>query len=99
VTRDELIEMLKIPWPPMTIEQMRDEKVAKVHQATAGFAAMTLIFRHNPDAAYYGKTVGPNNKDKVLFRWRLDDGRYEILFGDLRSETATAERLRALEGK
>ena len=51
------------------------------------------------DVAYYGTTVRLNDKDKVLLRWRLDDGRYEVIFGDLRSETVTAERLHALEGK
>ena len=27
------------------------------------------------------------------------DGRYEVLYGDLRAETVTAERLHTLEGK
>jgi len=99
VTRDELVKMLGIQWPPRTMEQMRNERVAKVQQATEGFAAISLIFRHNPDASYYGQTVGPNDKDKVLLRWKLDDGRYEVIFGDLRSETVTAEKLRMLEGK
>ncbi len=99
VTRDELVKLLGIQWPPRTMEQMRDEKVGKVQRATAGFAAITLIFRHNPDPAYYGKTVGPSDKDKVLLRWKLDDGRYEVIFGDLRAETVTAEKLRILEGK
>jgi hypothetical protein len=93
------------PEAPVTEEQPASPPKKRRHgrrrfqQATGGFAAMTLIFRHNPDAAYYGKTVSPNDKDKVLFRWRLDDGRYEVIFGDLHSETVTAERLRALEGK
>ena len=57
------------------------------------------ILMYNPDAAYHGKTVGPSDKNKVLLRWKLDDGRYEIIFGDLSAETVTADRLRALEGK
>jgi hypothetical protein len=44
-------------------------------------------------------TVGPSDKDKVLLRWKLDDGRYEVIFGDLRFETVTAQRLHDLEGK
>jgi hypothetical protein len=60
---------------------------------------IAYILTKNPDAAYYGKTVGPKDKDKVLMRWKLDDGRYQVIFGDLRAEKATAERLRALEGK
>jgi outer membrane lipoprotein-sorting protein len=53
----------------------------------------------NSDAAYYGKTVKPGDKEKVLLRWKLDDGHYEVIYGDLRIETVTAERLRTLEGK
>ncbi len=64
-----------------------------------GFSQIEAIQRNNPDAAYYGNTVGPKDKDKVLLRWKLDDGKYEVIFGDLRSEIVTAERLRALEGK
>jgi outer membrane lipoprotein-sorting protein len=88
-------------------EQMRDEKVRKefmekymkAQKASFGMGIMTRILRDNPDAAYYGKTVTPKDKDKVLLRWKLDDGKYEVIFGDLRAETVTAERLRELEGK
>ena len=99
VTHDELVRMLGVAWPPSTTEQMRDEKVAKIRQAAEGFAQINGTQRDNPDAAYYGKTVGPSDKDKVLFRWKLDDGRYEVIFGNLRSETVTAERLHDVEGK
>jgi hypothetical protein len=64
-----------------------------------GFNEVSNILAHKPDPAYYGKTVTPKDTDKVLLRWKLDDGRYEVIFGDLRAETVTAERLRALEGK
>ena len=57
-----------------------------------------LIQSENLDAAYYGKTVGPGDKDKVLLRWKLDDGKYAVIYGDLHYETVTAEKLRALEG-
>ena len=64
-----------------------------------GFGEIEDIQTHDPDAAYYGKTVGPKDKDKVLLRWKLDDGRSEVIFGDLHAETVTGERLLALEGK
>ena len=89
-------ESLKGPVPP---ELKKNEKYRKVRQ---GAQSMLLIYSRlvqDPETAYYGKTVGPNDKDKVLFRWKLDDGRYEVIFGDLRAETVTAERLRTLEGK
>jgi hypothetical protein len=75
------------------------ENTRKYVKVMEGFLRISNIHDYNSDAAYYGKTVGPNDKDKVLLRWKLDDGRYEVIFGDLRAEAVTAERLHALEGK
>jgi len=66
----------------------------KLSEALEGFRLLETT-----DHVFYGKTVGPKDKDKVLLRWKLDDGRYEVIFGDLRAETVTAEKLRTLEGK
>lgn len=71
----------------------------KILQATHGFAATNGILRDNSDAAYYGKTVGPADKEKVLLRWKLDSGNYEVIYGDLRNETVSAEQLKKLEAK
>jgi outer membrane lipoprotein-sorting protein len=71
----------------------------KAARAFEGFQTINDIEFYNHDAAYYGKTVGPKDKNKVLLRWKLDDGRYEVIFGDLRFQTVTSERLHALEGK
>ena len=43
-------------------------------------------------------SVSPRAFGHALYL-KLDDGRYEVIFGDLRSEAVTAERLRALEAK
>ena len=59
---------------------------------------MNGIQRENPDAAYYGMNVHPKDKDKVLFRWRLEADRYRVIFGDLHAETVTRARLKELEG-
>jgi hypothetical protein len=75
------------------------DKSGKVKTTHFGLPEIAHILQNNPDAAYYGETVKPSDKDKVLLRWQLDDGRYEVIFGDLRDETVTAERLRALEAK
>ena len=76
-------------------------------EGNAGKAAKTIEGEHlfnqitsnNLDFAYNGKTVGPSDKDKILLRWKLDDGKYAIIYGDLHYETVTDEKLRALEGK
>jgi outer membrane lipoprotein-sorting protein len=80
-------------WP----REEGEDNAGKAAKAINGFGEIEDIQTHHPDAAYHGKTVGPKDKDKVLLRWKLDDGRYEVIFGDLRAETVTAERLHALE--
>ena len=51
------------------------------------------------EAAYYGETVTAADADKVLLRWKLDDGRYRVIFGDLRIEDVNADRLAELEAE
>jgi len=50
------------------------------------------------DVAYYGDRVTPRDFDRVLMRWRLEDGSYRVIYGDLRVETVSPERLEELEG-
>ncbi len=90
-----LCQMLGLARRPTSNEDKDRTRLAK---AEAGFDQIRTLEVYNAGFAYYGKTVGPNDKDKVLLRWKLDDGRYEVIFGDLRSETVTAKRLRELEG-
>jgi len=49
------------------------------------------------DPAYYGETVGPDDTNKVLLRWKLDDGQYRVIFGDLHADTVTADVMKELE--
>jgi hypothetical protein len=55
------------------------------------------LIEDKKDPAYYGETVKPGNADKVLLRWKLDDGRYRIIFGDLHADTVTADVMKELE--
>ncbi|HPC93646.1 MAG TPA: hypothetical protein PLU87_01790 [Sedimentisphaerales bacterium] len=49
------------------------------------------------DPAYYGKTVTPQDADKVLLRWKVSDSEYRVIFGDLHAETVSPEKLAELE--
>jgi len=51
------------------------------------------------DPVYSGTTVTAADSDKVLLRWKLDDGRYRVIFGDLRIEDVSAGRLAELEAE
>jgi hypothetical protein len=95
-TTEDLCRMLGVTkWPG----GKKEGKAGQAAKAINGFQRIGTMRLDNPDFAYYGQTVGPKDQNKVLLRWRLDDGRYEVIFGDLRAETVAAERLRVLEGK
>ena len=51
------------------------------------------------EPVYSGATVTAADSGKVLLRWKLDDGRYRVIFGDLRIEDVSAGRLAELEAE
>ena len=55
------------------------------------------LVEKNKEPAYYGEKIDPGDSDKVLLRWKLDDGQYRVIFGDLSAKTITAEVLAELE--
>jgi outer membrane lipoprotein-sorting protein len=99
VMRDEFVKLSGAPYPPRKEEDAKDVRVAEAYDATWGFSTINVILRDNGDAVYHGKTVGPEDKDKILLRWKLENGSYEVIYGDLRAEAVTAGRLRFLEGR
>ena len=55
------------------------------------------MVNENKEPAYFGEMVKPGDSSKVLIRWKLDDGQYRVIFGDLSAKTVTAEELAELE--
>lgn len=49
------------------------------------------------EPVYCGATVTAADVDKVLLRWKLDDDKYRVIFGDLRIEDVSPGRLAELE--
>ncbi len=49
------------------------------------------------EVVYRGEDITPLDYDRVLLRWRLQDGSYRVVFGDLRTDTVDAGRLAELE--
>jgi hypothetical protein len=46
----------------------------------------TTLEKDGKDPAYYGDRVSAESPDAVLFRWKIDDDTYRVVFGDLRTE-------------
>jgi hypothetical protein len=81
----------------MELEQQSKKKLAV--ETVQGFVLVGVLQSLSKEAVYRGKTVGPDDKDKILFRWKLDDGQYRVIFGDLKAETVSSEKLKELEAK
>ncbi len=51
------------------------------------------------EPVYSGATVAATDSDKVLLRWKLDETRYRVIYGDLRIEDVSPGQLAELEAK
>jgi len=85
---------------PNAYEELSDEERTRKTTEGLSLAAPAFFYKtlvdENKDPAYYGETVGPDDADKVLLRWKLDD-QYRIIFGNLHADTVTADVMIELE--
>ena len=51
------------------------------------------------EPVYSGATVTAAEPDKVLLRWKLHNGQYRVIFGDLQIKDVSPEQLKELEAK
>jgi outer membrane lipoprotein-sorting protein len=64
-------------------------------QAPVLFYAKLSMDGNNP--AYYGKNVNTDDTDAVLMRWKISEGKYRVIYGDLIAEDVNAEELEEME--
>ena len=55
------------------------------------------LMQDKKDVAYFGETVTPADTDAVLMRWKLDNGQYRVIFGDLTVAEMAYDDLRQIE--
>ena len=48
---------------------------------------------------YYGDSVGPDNPEAVLLRWKVSDDQYRVILGDLSTLNVNTEELAELENR
>jgi len=56
------------------------------------------LLRQEKDVAYFGDTVAARNPDAVLMRWKISDGQYRVIFGNLTAKDVPTAQLAELEG-
>ena len=64
-------------------------------------AGMSKLYQYladqGKDVAYYGDSIDPDDSNAVLMQWKLSNGEYRVILGDLRTKTVSAEELIKLQ--
>ncbi len=79
------------PWPPKPGDESRAMSLEMSIRFSAG------LVMEDKDFAYYGNKVTAEFPHAVLMRWKIEDGRYRIIFGDLTARDVSAGELAQLE--
>ncbi len=53
----------------------------------------------NKDVVYYGDIVEPGDGEAILMYWKLSDGEYKVVFGDLKIKKCAVEELLKLQSR
>ena len=96
VTR-ELTEALKAKYGENPMDKLSKEQINRLLKIDFVMGWYRRCASNNMEPAYYGHKVTADNPDAVLMRWRGEDGRYTVIFGDLRIEDVSSEELMELE--
>lgn len=65
----------------------------------AAKAKYDYLTKHGRDVIYYGDIVDPRDVNSLLMQWRLPDGSYSVVFGDLHEENVSADQLVELQAR
>ena len=81
------------------LEGLLVKKIMKIMKPiqSLGIFYMTLV-QQKKDPAYYGD-VSPDDSEHVLLRWKLSEGTYRVIFGNLSARDVTADELTRLESR
>ena len=96
VTR-ELTEALKAKYGENPMDKLSKEQINRLLKIDFVMGWYRRCASNNMEPAYYGHKVTADNPDAVLMRWRGENGRYTVIFGDLRIEDVSSEKLVELE--
>jgi hypothetical protein len=99
--KDKILTDAALKLAEETEQMTNDEKIKKAMELmrpvqSLGMFYMTLV-QDRKEPAYYGELVGPDDADLVLLRWKISDGQYRVIYGDLTAENVSTERLAELE--
>lgn len=56
-------------------------------------------FSNEREVVNYGINAGQAEPDELIMHWKLEDGRYRVIYGDWRTEIVTADKLIKIQAK
>jgi outer membrane lipoprotein-sorting protein len=87
----------------MTEEEFRSKLMKKSMETTFRLQAPAMFYmmltQGKKEPAYYGESVGPDDANMVLMRWKAADNQYRVIFGDLTAGDVTPDELNDLESQ
>jgi hypothetical protein len=79
------------------ITTKQDEYTSKLESTYPILAFYTRLNATSKDVAYYGDKVTAENPKLVLMRWKVKEGIFHVIYGDLSTGDVTPEELAELE--
>jgi hypothetical protein len=86
---DEMLELAGFMGPPRP-EWTGDNRFTQIQQARHSLIWVERLLRDTTNTGYYGATVRPADKDKILLWWNVAtsgaENPYRVFYGDLQTE-------------
>lgn len=84
----------------MLVEYFLQGNSAGIRDTLSGLSKSSeYLARQGKDAVYYGDSIDPKDSNAVLMHWKLSDGTYRVIYGDLHTEIVGAEQLIKLQAR
>jgi hypothetical protein len=81
----------------MPSNEVQQELMNNAVKMQAPVLFYTKLMQDGKDPAYYGKDVKAGDANTVLMQWKVSEGTYRVIYGDLSAENVTAEKLKQME--
>ncbi|MBN2314012.1 MAG: hypothetical protein JXM79_08785 [Sedimentisphaerales bacterium] len=91
-----IVPLLKKKYPPSSPKPDKEilNRYMKVERIGLNY---TTLEKDGKEPAYYGDRVSIETPQAVLFRWKIDENTYRVVFGDLSTKDVTPAELAELE--
>ena len=80
-----------------TLEKVMKETMELMRPIQSVSMFYMKLVQDKKEPVYYGESVEPEDAGAILLRWKVSDGQYRVIFGDLKAMDVTAEQLAELE--